>query len=246
MKKTTLVLHVAFLLLVQAILSSCCISEKSVSRWYYSAENLASITRPKRFYLLELKSIPQDNYPVEFQEGTVCLVVYGLDSRMWAVNDEFPWDIVPFPLPDESSWNLFDLSKGNWRILRVDRPLKITDPRIPLYQKASATSFLSNYGETKVLDLTQVYQKIENCVGVVLVGDKRCYFFHNSLNFNLKWYGLLYQAFFHEVFPHEVLMESNDFEDIEKAARRFAEQTRLAQEANEDEVSAPRPDVEVE
>jgi hypothetical protein len=233
MKKTTSVLHVAFLLLVQAILSSCCISEKSVSRWYYSAENLASITRPKRFYLLELKSILKDNYPVEFQDGTVCLVIYGLGSRMWAVNDEFPYDLAPPPLPDESSWNLFDLSKGNWRIFQENRPLKKTDPRVLQYQQASETSFLSNYGETKVLDLKQVYQKIENCVGVVLVGDKRCYFFNNRMNFRLKRHGALHEAFFHDEFPHEVLMESNDFEDIEKAARRFAEQTRPEQEAND-------------
>lgn len=226
MRKTSLILHVMFLLLVQVSISSCCISKKGTSRWYYSAENLKSVTRPKQFYLVALNSIPHDNFPTEFQRGTVCLIIYGLDSRIWAVNDEFPW--LREPLPSESTWNLIDLSKSNWN----DSPtaLNCTDLRIPQYLSASTNTVLANCKETSVLNLTQIYQRIDNCFGVVLVGDKRCYFFHNRLNFKLHASAPLYQAFFHQVFPHTVLMESNLFQDIEKTANHFSEQIRSAYE----------------
>jgi hypothetical protein len=240
MKKASIVHLMVLLLLMQGTISSCCISRESVAKAHYSAENFKALTLPKQFYLISLKSVDRHFESPKFEKGNVCLVIQGLDSQYWAIKDEAPWHLVPLPLPDESPWNFLDLSKANWYASRVDTALSKSDPRISQYQLASATSFLSDLGETKVLDLIQVYQKIENCFGVVLVGKKRCYFFHNlnHVNYNLRATGALMWAFsdLHDEFPHEVLMESNDFEDIEKAARRFAEQTRLAQKANENEV----------
>lgn len=222
------------LLVVQVTTSSCCISKKSVATSHYSTENLKALTHPKQFYLISLKSMDRLSGQVEFEAGNVCLVIRGLDSRLWAVKDESPWFLAPSPLPDESPWNLFDLSKGNWYASRANTALNKSDPKIPQYQHASAISFLSDSAGTKVLDLKQVYQKIENCFGVVLVGEKRYYVFQNlkRINYDRKATGALISAFsgFYDKsvneFPHEVLIESNNFKDVEEAARIFAEKTK--------------------
>jgi len=224
MKKTIKMLCLVVLCALQASVSSCYISTKALNQWHYSSKNLNDVINSKRFYLVALNSISHDNWPVEFEAGSVCLVINGLGYRFWAVKDEFPWQIQESP--DASSWKLFDLAKPNWK----DKQTFLTqgDPRMSQYQSAISQNYLNTDGTVSVLDLRQVYENIENCFGIILVGKERCYYFHNRLNFNLHSHGLLYQAFFHDTtpFPHTVLAESNDLADIEKTAREFADKNR--------------------
>lgn len=237
MKKTSIVGFVSLLLFVQGMISSCCISPTSVVRMYYSVDNFKSLNRQKRFQLVALYNVSfaDSNFPVEFHPGTVCLLVYGADSWFWAVKGSQHWRART---PSEGMWDFLDLTKSNWE--NRGTALHPLDSRVRIFENALHDVAYAKIGDTNIIDAVQVYRKIANCAGIVLIGKERYYLFYNSFNY--------YTSFSHRhhsaenlrdafitrsgTYPHKVIAESDSFQDIEDSARRFAEETRMASDGN--------------
>ena len=108
------------------------------------------------------------------------------------------------------------------------------DPRVRIFENALHDVAYAKIGGTNIIDAVQVYKKIANCAGIVLIGKERYYLFYNSFNHRHRSAENLRDAFITRsgTYPHKVIAESDSFQDIEESARRFAEETRMASDGN--------------
>lgn len=152
-------------------LRTCSISPEVSDRLYFSNEILARYYPRKRFTLLELDMSRAPSEKEGQVSRTYALIIRDDAAARWVVSD--PFSEVGGG-SGTSTWVLIDPLRDN---SRQRTQLKVSDDRIPLFERLCANRAVAALGTTNIVDVQQVFDNIENCRAVFIPGKTQFQFF---------------------------------------------------------------------